>query len=110
MASKDGKGVDKGLFEALRNVRATLARERAVPAFIIFGDAALRDMARKRPSTVQRFLDVKGVGETKCRPVRPGHGREDPRLLPRARRRNGSDGRGLTARPSSTISHLRFQI
>ncbi len=47
-------------------MRATLAKERGVPAFVIFGDAALRDMARKRPSTVQRFLDVKGVGQTKA--------------------------------------------
>jgi ATP-dependent DNA helicase RecQ len=47
-------------------LRASLARDRAVPAFVIFGDAALRDMARKRPSTTQRFLDVKGVGQTKC--------------------------------------------
>jgi len=60
------QGVDKGLFEALRKVRATLARERGVPAFVIFGDTALRDMARRRPSTVQRFLAVKGVGQAKC--------------------------------------------
>jgi ATP-dependent DNA helicase RecQ len=60
------QGVDKGLFDALRKVRATLARERGVPAFVIFGDAALRDMARKRPSTLPRFLDVKGVGQTKA--------------------------------------------
>jgi ATP-dependent DNA helicase RecQ len=60
------EGVDRGLFEAMRTLRASLARDRAVPAFVIFGDAALRDMARKRPSTVQRFLDVRGVGQTKC--------------------------------------------
>ncbi len=60
------EGVDKGLFEALRRLRASLASERHVPAYIIFGDAALRDMARCRPSTLQRFLNVRGVGETKC--------------------------------------------
>jgi len=32
----------------------------------VFGDAALRDMARRRPSTLDGFLEVKGVGETKC--------------------------------------------
>jgi ATP-dependent DNA helicase RecQ len=58
--------VDKGLFEALRTLRASLARERGVPAYVVFGDAALRDMARRRPSTLDRFLDVKGVGQTKC--------------------------------------------
>jgi RecQ family ATP-dependent DNA helicase len=60
------EGVDKGLFDALRVLRAALAHERSVPAFIIFSDAALRDMARKRPSTLERFLEVKGVGQTKC--------------------------------------------
>ena len=60
------EGVDKGLFESLRALRSTLARERGVPAYVVFGDAALRDMARRRPSTLDRFLDVKGVGQTKC--------------------------------------------
>lgn len=66
VATDSWQGVDKGLFEALRRVRATIARERGVPAFIIFGDAALRDMARRRPSTLQHFQSVKGVGQTKA--------------------------------------------
>jgi ATP-dependent DNA helicase RecQ len=60
------EGVDKGLFEALRRLRASLASERGVPAYIIFGDATLRDMARRRPSTLQRFLNIRGVGQMKC--------------------------------------------
>ncbi|MEN6575238.1 MAG: DNA helicase RecQ [Phycisphaerales bacterium] len=67
VATQAWEGVDKGLFEALRAVRATLARERGVPAFVVFGDAALRDMARRRPSTLQQFLEVKGVGQTKAK-------------------------------------------
>ncbi len=66
VAAESWEGVDKGLFEALRRLRASLAGERRVPAYIIFGDATLRDMARRRPSTLQRFLNVRGVGETKC--------------------------------------------
>ncbi len=66
VAVEGWEGVDRGLFEALRRLRTTLASERHVPAYIIFGDAALRDMARKRPSTLQRFLNVRGVGEMKC--------------------------------------------
>jgi ATP-dependent DNA helicase RecQ len=61
------EGVDKGLFEALRKLRATIARKKGVPAYIVFGDAALRDMARRRPSTYIRLLEVKGVGEKKRR-------------------------------------------
>ncbi len=60
------EGVDENLFEALRKVRAAIARKKGVPAYIVFGDAALRDMARRRPSTTERFLEVKGVGEIKC--------------------------------------------
>ena len=60
------EGVDKGLFEALRKLRATIASKKKVPAYIIFGDATLRDMARRRPSTLEGFLEVKGVGEAKC--------------------------------------------
>ena len=61
------EGVDKGLFEALRKLRATIAGEKRVPAYIVFDDTALRDMARRRPSTLDGFLEVKGVGEKKCR-------------------------------------------
>ena len=59
-------GVDRGLFDALRKVRSTLARKRGVPAYLIFSDVALRDMARRRPCTLDRFVEVKGVGQTKC--------------------------------------------
>jgi ATP-dependent DNA helicase RecQ len=60
------EGVDRDLFEALRTLRREKADERAVPAYVVFGDAALRDMARRRPSSLEGFLDVKGVGEKKC--------------------------------------------
>ncbi|MHC5061414.1 MAG: DNA helicase RecQ [Planctomycetota bacterium] len=59
------EGVDRGLFEALRKLRATIARKKGLPAYVVFGDAALRDMARKKPSNPRNFLEVKGVGEKK---------------------------------------------
>jgi len=59
------EGVDRGLFEALRKLRAIIARKKGVPAYIVFGDAVLRDMARRRPSTVEGFLEIKGVGDKK---------------------------------------------
>jgi len=59
------EGVDRGLFEALRKLRRQLAGERGLPAYIVFGDAALRDMARKRPSSPSAFLGVHGVGAKK---------------------------------------------
>jgi len=60
-------GVDRGLFEALRRLRTAMARDKGVPAYVVFGDAALRDMARRRPSSPERLLEVKGVGRQKRR-------------------------------------------
>jgi ATP-dependent DNA helicase RecQ len=59
------EGVDHGLFDALRQLRREEALRRAVPAYIVFSDATLRDMARKRPSAVEALLDVHGVGRQK---------------------------------------------
>ena len=59
------EGVDRGLFEALRKSRSIEATERGVPAYVIFNDASLRDMARRRPSTLAGFGEVLGVGEQK---------------------------------------------
>ncbi len=59
------EGVDRGLFEHLRGVRRELAEERSVPAYVIFGDKSLRDMARLRPGSDEAFCRVRGVGERK---------------------------------------------
>ncbi len=59
------EGVDRGLFEELRRLRAMIAGKKRVPAYIVFGDKALREMARTRPSTDEGLLGVKGVGEKK---------------------------------------------
>ena len=45
----------------------TLARERGVPAYVIFPDRALHDMAIKKPSTIDEFAEVHGVGRAKLR-------------------------------------------
>jgi ATP-dependent DNA helicase RecQ len=59
------EGVDRELFERLRKLRTDLSAERGVPPYVVFGDAALRDMARRRPSTLDNFLQVRGVGQRK---------------------------------------------
>jgi ATP-dependent DNA helicase RecQ len=58
-------GVDRNLFEVLRELRGKLAAELQVPAYIVFADTALRDMARRRPSTLDAFRHVNGVGDKK---------------------------------------------
>ncbi|MEN1679075.1 MAG: DNA helicase RecQ [Planctomycetota bacterium] len=59
------EGVDRDLFERLRTMRAEIATTAGVPAYVVFGDAALRDMARRRPSTLDGFAEVRGVGQKK---------------------------------------------
>jgi ATP-dependent DNA helicase RecQ len=53
------------LFEKLREWRAGVARELAVPAYIIFGDATLRGIALSRPQTTEQLAEISGVGEKK---------------------------------------------
>lgn len=59
------EGVDPELFESLRQLRHGIAQERGVPAFVIFGDATLREMARRRPGTLAGLSKIPGVGQKK---------------------------------------------
>lgn len=54
------------LFEALRSLRTRLAREQQVPPYLIFNNATLEDMCRKRPTTPDELLEVSGVGAKKA--------------------------------------------
>lgn len=54
------------LFEALRSLRTQLAREQQVPPYLIFNNATLEDMCRKRPTTPDELLEVSGVGTKKA--------------------------------------------
>jgi ATP-dependent DNA helicase RecQ len=58
-------GVDRDLFDVLRQLRREEAAERGVPAYIVFGDATLRDMARQKPTSLEQLLEVRGVGQKK---------------------------------------------
>jgi ATP-dependent DNA helicase RecQ len=53
------------LFEELREVRKSIAETEKVPPFVIFSDAALKDMCARLPKTNEEFLQVSGVGEHK---------------------------------------------
>jgi ATP-dependent DNA helicase RecQ len=56
---------DSALFERLRALRRKLADQRGVPAYVVFSDKALQDMAARRPQTDEQFLQVHGVGHRK---------------------------------------------
>ncbi|WP_195853553.1 DNA helicase RecQ [Aerococcus tenax] len=57
---------DEELFEALRELRYSLASEENVPAYIIFNNQSLLDMVEIKPKNYQEFLDISGVGPVKA--------------------------------------------
>ncbi|MBV9007648.1 MAG: DNA helicase RecQ [Verrucomicrobia bacterium] len=58
---------DEELFERLRVLRRRLADERDVPAYVIFSDVSLREMARSYPTQVADFARIPGVGQQKLK-------------------------------------------
>ncbi len=56
---------DRPLFDALRGWRAQLAREQNVPAYVIFHDRTLRDIAQLRPASLGELARVGGIGGSK---------------------------------------------
>ncbi|MYC64258.1 MAG: DNA helicase RecQ [Caldilineaceae bacterium SB0661_bin_34] len=114
---------DQELFERLRETRLTLARTHNVPAFMIFSDRTLTDMAARRPRTPAELKLVHGVGDVKVKKFGevflsaidrhgtdqmqrgltigegpPGMSRESPRIdsqdaLERSRSESGNEGK-----------------
>ena len=56
---------DAAVFEELRALRAGLAREQNLPAYVIFHDSTLREMATQRPATLDELGRINGVGASK---------------------------------------------
>ena len=52
-------------FESLRSLRAEIAKEEGKPAYIVFGDKTLKEMANQLPQDKTQMLDINGVGEVK---------------------------------------------
>ncbi|NQU59522.1 MAG: ATP-dependent DNA helicase RecQ, partial [Rhodospirillales bacterium] len=66
-AKNDLSATDEDLFAALKELRLDFARERGVPAYVIFRDRSLVDMATNKPANDMEFAEVFGVGEAKLR-------------------------------------------
>jgi ATP-dependent DNA helicase RecQ len=64
-AALAGLDVDEALFEQLRALRKRLADQQRVPAYVVFSDATLAEMAARQPLTLADLLEVGGVGQTK---------------------------------------------
>ncbi|TPI33764.1 DNA helicase RecQ [Mesorhizobium sp. B3-1-9] len=62
-----GEGVDTSLLTALKTLRLRLAKERQVPAYVVFSDRTLIDMAERRPRDLDDFAEVNGVGAAKLK-------------------------------------------
>ena len=58
--------MDEALFQRLKELRARLAAEAGIPAYIVFHDRTLREMAQRKPATEDELLQVSGVGERKA--------------------------------------------
>lgn len=58
---------DQDLWEALRSLRMELASEVGVPPYVIFHDATLQEMLKKRPQTLKEMERISGVGEQKLK-------------------------------------------
>jgi ATP-dependent DNA helicase RecQ len=56
---------DEALFQALRKLRMELARAQGLPPYMIFGDVTLKEMAAVRPSSLDQFARISGVGAAK---------------------------------------------
>jgi ATP-dependent DNA helicase RecQ len=59
------KTVANSLFENLRKLRYEISKEESVPAYVIFSDAALRQMETERPTSENELLAIDGVGKAK---------------------------------------------
>jgi superfamily II DNA helicase RecQ len=65
MSYNSGPMISHDLFEELRVLRKQIADDRRVPAYVVFSDATLREMAQTRPSSPSEFLALSGVGAKK---------------------------------------------
>lgn len=64
---RPSSALEQHLLTALKELRLDIAKKRGVPAFVVFHDRTLMDMARRRPRTKQEFATVSGVGSAKLR-------------------------------------------
>ncbi len=58
---------DQDLLGALKALRSRLSKARGVPAYVVFSDRSLADMALQRPTSVDEFAAVHGVGQAKLK-------------------------------------------
>ena len=66
-ASPLTSGTDKALYENLKAARSALAKAQKVPAYVIFHDKTLTELAQHKPGSLEAMLDISGIGEAKLK-------------------------------------------
>jgi ATP-dependent DNA helicase RecQ len=56
---------DAALFDALKALRTRLAQEQKIPAYVVFSDRTLAELATHRPASQRAFREIHGVGDAK---------------------------------------------
>ena len=59
--------LDQSLYENLRTARQQMAKKRRVPAYVIFNDKTLIELAQERPQSFEEMLGISGIGEAKLK-------------------------------------------
>jgi ATP-dependent DNA helicase RecQ len=59
------EGADARLFASLKALRSAIARDEQVPAYVVFADRTLAELAARKPRTTAGLLEVRGVGQAK---------------------------------------------
>ena len=78
------------VYEEFKALRRSISTEHEIPAYVIFGDKSLKEIARKLPLTQEEFLDINGVGKVKfekygapfmqlCQKLKPSAEQEEPK-------------------------------
>ncbi|MGD9552968.1 MAG: DNA helicase RecQ [Arcobacteraceae bacterium] len=62
---EEEQSVDELIYERFKNLRKEIALSHEVPAYVIFGDKSLKELASKLPTTKEEMLRINGVGEVK---------------------------------------------
>jgi len=65
--AKQLRACDEPLYNRFRELRLTLAEEQGVPAYVIFHDKTLQEMARRRPGRIEDMKSIAGIGEQKLK-------------------------------------------
>lgn len=93
------------LFAQLKTVRTEISRKEGVPPYIVFSDATLLDMARRRPTDLESLLDVSGVGEVKS----VKYGRRFVSAIRKFEGLNGNQAQGTSLKETLVLFNAGIQ-